>query len=255
MKKIIFGIAVAALWFSPAFADGTIDTLSAGSALGGTEAIPMFQGSNPAVKTTPNAIKTFTNAGVTNPGYVVGNWYLSVTLASGIASGSAGPSLLTAYCGMQLIGGNSSVTISSLALKTTANAGNVQLAIYNAAISGGQQRPSTLIDSTPNIVATSAGNLSGNLNATHSINPGFYWLCMQTDNTILRYASPNNGQTNMVPFIGSSNIGNVFNSAIDGVNTTTGITSFGTWPSFVGATFTEDFNTVPAFAFKFSSVP
>lgn len=44
---------------TPAWADGTIDTLSAGSPLAGTELLPMFQSSNPAVTTTPNAIATF----------------------------------------------------------------------------------------------------------------------------------------------------------------------------------------------------
>jgi hypothetical protein len=45
-----------------ALADGTIDTLSAGSALTGTEQIPMFQTANPAVTTTPIAIGTFLSA-------------------------------------------------------------------------------------------------------------------------------------------------------------------------------------------------
>jgi hypothetical protein len=53
-----------ALWlggpaFTPAWADGTIDTLSPGTTLGGTEQIPMFQTANPAVTTTPAAISTY----------------------------------------------------------------------------------------------------------------------------------------------------------------------------------------------------
>ena len=47
---------------SPALADGTINTLSAGAALTGTELLPMFQTANPAVTTTPNALKTFVTA-------------------------------------------------------------------------------------------------------------------------------------------------------------------------------------------------
>lgn len=56
---IAFGVCLCA---SAAFADGTINTLTPGTALSGTEQIPMFQGSNPAVTTTPNAIKTFVGA-------------------------------------------------------------------------------------------------------------------------------------------------------------------------------------------------
>ncbi len=58
MKKLILVASLLAA-ASPAWADGTINTLSAGGALSGTELIPMFQTSNPAVTTTPNALKTF----------------------------------------------------------------------------------------------------------------------------------------------------------------------------------------------------
>ena len=57
MKRLI--LIALLLIASPAWADGTIDTLTAGAALGGTEQIPMFQTANPAVKTTPNAVSTF----------------------------------------------------------------------------------------------------------------------------------------------------------------------------------------------------
>ena len=57
MRKLILA-AILALVAVPAWADGTIDTLSAGGALTGTELIPMFQTANPAVTTTPNAIIT-----------------------------------------------------------------------------------------------------------------------------------------------------------------------------------------------------
>src|SRR5260370_37632303 len=40
----------------------TINQLSPGTALRGNELIPMYQGSNPAVTTTPSAIATYTNA-------------------------------------------------------------------------------------------------------------------------------------------------------------------------------------------------
>src|SRR5258708_885344 len=100
---------------------------------------------------------------VNHPGYVAGNWYLPI--GSIAAYNSGGPSLLTAYCSIIQIGGNSSATISALAMKTSANGGNISLAIYNNDLSSGQARPGTLADSTPPIVASTAGNLFGNLNS------------------------------------------------------------------------------------------
>jgi len=65
MKKPFASLLTLWLAFVPvqALADSTINNLSAGSALTGGELIPMFQGSNPAVTTTPNALKTFIGGG------------------------------------------------------------------------------------------------------------------------------------------------------------------------------------------------
>src|SRR6516225_7686959 len=65
---------------SPAWADSTIDLLGAGAALTGTEKVPMFQTANPAVTTTPNALKTF----VTASGVVT-----SVSAGCGTSSGGS----------------------------------------------------------------------------------------------------------------------------------------------------------------------
>lgn len=68
MKRILAALALAgtfALSCLPAFADGTINTLSNGTALAGTELIPMFQTANPAVNTTPSAISTYFQSLVT----------------------------------------------------------------------------------------------------------------------------------------------------------------------------------------------
>src|SRR6516165_4418389 len=74
---------------SPALADGTINTLSAGAALTGTELLPMFQTANPAVTTTPNALKTF----VTATGVVTSITNSDGTLTISPTSGAAVASL------------------------------------------------------------------------------------------------------------------------------------------------------------------
>ena len=57
--KTVLGMIAALLLTAPAWADGTIDTLSAASALSGSESVPIFQTANPAVKTTPSAIRVY----------------------------------------------------------------------------------------------------------------------------------------------------------------------------------------------------
>jgi hypothetical protein len=73
MLNRIIVIILALLFTSPAWADGTINTLSAGTALAGTELLPIYQGANPAVTTTPSAFGTylsgfaFPKIGITSP--------------------------------------------------------------------------------------------------------------------------------------------------------------------------------------------
>ena len=200
-----------------------------------------------------------TASGVTHPGYKSSVWYLpSGPFVAPAASG--GPTAATAYCSPGQIGGNSAVTITALGIRiTTLGSSNIQLAIYNDNASS-PHRPGTLIDSTPNIVDTSAAPVSGSLNATHQINPGWYWFCIQTNDATVRYLAHSNSQDTLMPvFIGSSTLGNVVAAGVSnttgGVSTTTGVTGFGTWPDFTAATFTEVGNIGPSIAFQFSSVP
>jgi hypothetical protein len=62
MKKYLLALTFCFL-ASQAWAQKTIDQLGAGTTLTGTEQLPMFQGSNPAVTTTPSAIKTYVGGG------------------------------------------------------------------------------------------------------------------------------------------------------------------------------------------------
>lgn len=193
--------------------------------------------------------------GTNHPGYAASVWYPYWRSAQ---SASGAPALTTAYCGLGQIGGNSLVTLNSLAIRTTANAGNLQLAVYNNSLAGGISRPGTLVGATGNIVATTLGSLSGNLTASQQITPGWYWFCAQTDSTLARWLYPavNSTDQAQASIIGSATLANAIGATpIVGVSTTTGVSAFGTWPSFVGATFTETTNTAPIVAFQFSSVP
>ncbi len=155
---------------------------------------------------------------------------------------------------MAWIGGNASVTISSLALRTTANGTNIQLALYNNTMAGTSPRPGTLLAATGSIVASTFGNLSGALTSPQSVSPGWYWLCLQTDNIAVRYFYTANSTSvvTQAAFLGSTTLNNIIGTSggIVGVSTPTGIGAFGTWPSFVGATFTEVVNTAPVTVFQ-----
>lgn len=61
MKRFISALLIWLFLALPGNAQTTINNLSNGSALTGTEKIPMFQTANPAVTTTPSAIKAYVN--------------------------------------------------------------------------------------------------------------------------------------------------------------------------------------------------
>jgi hypothetical protein len=62
MKILIKALVGLALVSSAARADLTIDALGAAASITGSESVPIFQTANPAVKTTPSAIKTYLDA-------------------------------------------------------------------------------------------------------------------------------------------------------------------------------------------------
>lgn len=88
MKKcrlLFFLICMAA---SPALADSTINNLTAGSALGGTEQIPMFQTANPAVSTTPNALLAYEASKVSGDCTQASGGAITCTKTSGTSFGA-----------------------------------------------------------------------------------------------------------------------------------------------------------------------
>ena len=147
-----------ALLIGPAFADETINNLTPGSALSGTEAIPMFQGSNPATSTTPNAIKTFVGTGV------------------------AGVSSISTACGATSTGGPSTgaVTVSSLETPSTVTSGN-----YSTSNCGNVVYYNSASDQSPTIP----------LAATAGAGAAFKTCSVQHSQTVTASGSDNIGAT------------------------------------------------------------
>src|SRR6516164_2429 len=137
---------------SPALADGTINTLSAGAALTGTELLPMFQTANPAVTTTPNALKTF----VTATGVVTSITNSDGTLTISPTSGAAVASLALGHAN----------TWTGIQTFSTANG-----LVYSGATTGTQVACLGL-DASNNIIKSAAACGSGAAGTVTSVAAG-----------------------------------------------------------------------------------
>ncbi len=258
MKKILAILFTAFCFVTPSWADGTIDTLGAGAALAGTEQFPMFQTANPAVTTTPNAVKTFVGQAGLIP-YIAGRYYFpwgidEATLQNGALSQD------TIRCSLGYIRGIATLDTLSGQVQTAAAATNFQLAIY--AINAATGKPTGVaLASTGNISAAATGNITGTVNSGtpkqlgSSVN-AFTPLAFCTN------VSSNTFQLELVNGSGlalGSNIGTATLNALTFAGVTLGSYSysqtFGTWPDLTAASPTENlfpsvllilhFNTVP----------
>lgn len=153
----------------------TIDALTAGSALGGTEKFPMFQTANPAVSATAAQIKTFTSASPTLVTPVIGvatgtslaltqsgnNPALQVS-APNVAAGVTENGFLESHD----YGGG--VAANNIVLRagpgtTTANAPNIRLQIdgFNNSFLGGGTHIGFNLGGTPNSAVTAMVDVNG----------------------------------------------------------------------------------------------
>lgn len=259
MKKIFVGLLAGWIALAPvvAFADSTINGLSAGTALGGTEQIPMFQGSNPAVTTTPSAINTFV---VPFPGYITSNWYYPFPTAVTITGSTTVASQI--YC--RFVYFPIPVTFGTIGFNvvTPSSSGNAQIAFYTNAL----QHPGALINSSASIATGTSGLKSGALGGNISVGPGTtngpaIWQCQNSDNAThaLSGYSPTVGT--MTLYMGAPTQGALTPaSAIDniscsGANCNGGSSTYNTWPaSLAGSTWTYNNGTSRAYLVMFQVV-
>lgn len=199
--------------------------------------------------------------GAIHPGYVASSvWWLPLGQVKGNATSGGSLATTTAYCSPGYFGGNSLITVGSLGANvTTAGSSNDQFAIYNDNAAASPHRPGTFIKATGSIVNTSITQISGALTSSSQLSPlTWYWFCAQSADTTMRLTSlaASGGDTTYSTYIGSTGLSHIVNptTGYAGVSTPTGITSFGTWPDFSAATFTET-ATPPMIAVQFSSVP
>ena len=184
MKKLL----LIGLLLAPQLAySQTIDNLTAGSALGGNELLPMFQTANPAVSTTPNAIstllssttqtltnKTFDTAGTGNS-FSINGVAATANTGTGAVARATSPTFITPALGTPASGVATNLTGTASGLTagnvtTNANLTGVITSVGNATSIASQTGTGTkfVVDTSPILVTPNLGTPSAGVltNAT-----------------------------------------------------------------------------------------
>lgn len=189
------------------------------------------------------------------PGYIANNWYLAALIGSQPSGGGA-LSVTTQYMAPFIL--RQRLTIGSLGIRTvTPGTSNVQLALY-ANDSSPVNRPGTLLQNTGNIANNGvAGFYPGVLGASIQLDPGIYWSAIQCNDTTCAPESLLASSSSFEILFGSASGGGAIGNGAGAQ--TIGVTipsTFGTWASAQGATFTELVSgRGPAVAYQIVSVP
>jgi len=186
-----------------------------------------------------------------HPGFIVGNYYWPrFTTGLSAASSAPGANVVTCFPGQVDLG----VTIDTLAGRVaTANAGNVQIAVYS---NGAYGRPETKLVSTASMSTASAAGVSSA--ASLQMPAGLYWFCTNVDNAVAAMVSfgVSTSVYGLGPvLIGSATLANIANTTfLSGIRTAQ---TFGTWPNFTSGTVWTDVLTAstPLVVFKVLSQP
>lgn len=164
-KRIAIAVALLVAFHASAFADGTIDSLTAGGPIAGTEKIPMFQTTNPAVSTTPSAISTFIQGSNLNLTGTISGTGINSLFASPPAIGgtaAAGGAFTTLSASSTVSGtGFSTYLASPPAIGGTAAAAGTFTTLKLNSISSGTQVSCLGLDSGNNVVLNAAACGSG----------------------------------------------------------------------------------------------
>lgn len=188
----------------------------------------------------------------THPGYVVGNFYLTMpgTIGTGLAI-TANIAKFIPFIPEQ------NITISNLGVRIlTIGTTNFQLAIY--ASDPTTKRPTGLsLSSTASTVNTSLASLAPALGSNVSLIGGkLYWLAICQGDSTAAYSAGSVLMSGMLVTFGSATEANVFPGSGIGLSYLSTPMTFGTWADVTSSTWTEGTNTsFAAIAFKVLSIP
>jgi hypothetical protein len=191
------------------------------------------------------------------PKLIATHWYNALTWAA-YATGNAFASTTTAYC--YPFQADQTATIETLGAKVQTaggGGGTAQFALY----SENNGRPNALLTNTG-----SASDISGGSVASAALSPNYqlvagtiYWLCAEASDTTVKFYTFSGSASAAAGWsMGSTSSANIFpGSSIVSIFTTTGITSYGTWPSFASASWTEEAgaSVAPIIGYQVLSVP
>lgn len=228
--------------------------LSAAAAASDTDTLVVNQGAG-NLKQLFSAIKTWIKSWVYPNGYVSGNWHLGAMLGTTSVVGLAMSVTVQYMMPFQVF---QTITVSDLGIRTTtAGTSNIQLGLYASGTGATANRPAALLSNTASFVNNgAAGFYSAALGANQQLTPGIYWLAVQCNDTTAILLSGANTGTSFEILMGSSTGAGAIGAATAQTNGVTIPSTFGTWATAVGATFTEQTNARdPLVAFKIASIP
>jgi hypothetical protein len=182
MRKLLLAGAFACLATAPLAQ--TIDALGSGTAPTGTELVPVFQGSNPAVHVTSQGIANL--APVQMPVYIAGRFLVPQGHAVAPAAGAAMVAGTTYFAPIYL---KPTATFSTLTYRiTTASSG---AAAYNVGLWGPGSGicPGSLVATGTSQTNTLSGVQNNAFLSNYQVTvTGVYWVGFQAPDTAMRMA-------------------------------------------------------------------
>lgn len=186
-----------------------------------------------------------------HPGYVAGRYYVP----SGQGLGIVGATLTVGTTYLSFGSIEERITVSQLGARvaTVSAGGNFQLAVYAHDAATGM--PGKLVASTGSGSTAATGIVNNALAANATIEPGFYWFALQSDNSTAVFMVAGSNSFAFLSLIGSGT-GAINGSGTSQAAAVTTPGTFGTWPAdLTGAPFTEFQARGPLLQFLVASVP
>jgi hypothetical protein len=189
-----------------------------------------------------------------HPGYVAGRWYAATQGQVGNGATLATDKIRALPFALQ-----QRISISDFGARvntTGKNAAQFQLAIYGSDTA--KKYPSgAVLANSANLSAATAGQVLDTLPAKVTLEPGLYWMCVNSNDSTIVMQSLTNSTSWATALIGAASSADVIVGASStSLALSSGAVSFGTWPNVSASDFSTHTNGSTAMLyFKVASVP